>query len=253
MDIFFSVSIDDIDTVMQTYNCIRIYKASSKYGTYTELTNISTRPPLVPGISTYTYHDVSGGASDWYKSTYYNASGPVESMPSDARNFGTWGILADALSRRLMSEGNNLSLAQLYDSIFDASCELVPIPAAITDLEDIELSWIVRRSVRHALAILVNDYVAKPNISKGTVGVSLGSSAQSLMNRVKQLDDEWYAVKQNKEIIIWNGHILQVQDSDKGYSEMVEGGYRIDPYSGYDWTDYNDAVDDAFDRVWRWG
>jgi len=43
-----------------------------------------------------------------------------------------------------------------------------------------------------------------------------------------------------------------VQDSDKHYTEMVEGGYRIDPYSGYDHTDYQTAVDDAFDRVWRW-
>jgi len=252
MDIFFSIFIDDIDTVMQTYNCIRVYKASSKYGTYTELTDAGTRPALVAGVSTYTYHDVSGSASDWYKSTYYNATGPVESMPSDARNFGTWGILADALARRLMSEGNNLSLGQLYDSIFDASCELIPIPDDITTMYDIELSWVVRRSVRHALAILMNDYIAKPNVSKGSVGVSLGSSAQQLMSRVKQLDDEWYTAKQNREFLIWNGHIQQVQDSDKHYTEMVEGGYRIDPYSGYDHTDYQTAVDDAFDRVWRW-
>jgi hypothetical protein len=230
-----------------------VYKAPSKYGVYTELTNSGTRPVLTAGIDTYVYHDESGEPTSWYKSTFYHPTGPVESMPSDARNFGTWGVLADALARRLMSEGNNLSLGQLYDSIFDASCELIPIPAEITDLEDIELSWVVRRSVRHALAILMNDYIAKPNVSKGSVGVSLGSSAQQLMSRVKQLDDEWYAVKQNKEILIWNGHIIQVQDSDRTYSEKVEGGYRIDPYSGYDWTDYNDAVDDAFDRVWRFG
>ena len=65
------------------------------------------------------------------------------------------------------------------------------------------------------------------------------------------MDDEWYTAKQNREFLIWNGHIQQVQDSDKHVTEMVEGGYRIDPLSGYDWTDYQTAVDDAFDRVWR--
>jgi hypothetical protein len=236
---------------MQTYTQIRVYRATSKYGTYVELTGVGTRPNLQAGISTYTYHDTTGDVTYWYKSTFYNPTGPVESMPSDARNFGTWGILADALARRLMSEGNNLSLGQLYDAIFDASCELIPIPADITTLLDIELSLIVRRSTRHALATLCNDYVAKPNVSKGTVGVSLGSSAQQLMSRIKQLDEEWYQAKQNKEFLIWNGHIQQVQDSDKTYTELVEGGYRIDPLSGYDWTDYQTAVDDAFDRVWR--
>lgn len=253
VDIFFSTTIDDPDLVMQTYTQIKVYRAVSKYGSYSELTDSGTRMNLQAAVKSYVYHDEDGELSYWYKSSFYNSVSLVESMPSDARNFGTWGILADTLARRLMSEGNNLSTGQLYDSIFDASCELVPIPADITSMNDIELSWVVRRSVRHALAILCNDYIAKPNVSKGTVGVSLGSSAQQLMSRVKQLDDEWYMAKQNREFLIWNGRIQQVQDSDKHYTELVEGGYRIDPYSGYDWTDYQTAVDDAFDRVWRWG
>jgi len=251
-DIFFTVTLEDPDLVMATYAQIRIYRAISKYGTYTEITDINTRITLQASVKEYTYHDSTGELSYWYKSTFYNSVGPVESIPSDLKNFGSWGILAEGLARKLMSEGNNLSTSQLYDSIFDASCELIPIPADITTMADIELSWIIRRSVRHALATLVNDYVAKPNISKGSVGVSLGSSAQQLMSRIKQLDDEWYTAKQNKEFIIWNGHIQQVQDSDKLYSEMVEGGYRIDPYSGYDKTDYQTTVDDVFDRAWRW-
>lgn len=238
---------------MQVYSQIRVWRAVSKYGAYYELTSFGNRPILQAGIDTYVYHDAVGEPTYWYKSTFFNEIGPVESMPSDPRNFGTWGILADALSRRLMSEGNNLSLGQLYDSIFDASCELVPLPAEITDMSDIELSWVVRRAVRHALAILTNEYIAKPNVTKGSVGVSLGSSAQQLMSRVKQLDEEWYQAKQNREFLIWNGRIQQVQDSDKTYTEMVEGGYRIDPLSGFDHTNYAQAVDAALDRVWRFG
>jgi hypothetical protein len=253
IDIFFSTTIEDPDLVMQTYNQIKIYRAPSKYGTYAELTDAFSRAPLQPGVTMYTYHDVAGELSYWYKSSFYHSSTFTESLPSDPRNFGTWGILADALTRRLMSEGNNLTTGQLYDAIFDASCELIPIPADITTLYDVELSWIVRRSTRHALATLINDYIAKPNVSKGSVSVSLGSSAQQLMSRVKQLDEEWYAAKQNKEILIWNGHIQQVQDSDKHYTEMIEGGYRIDPYSGYDHTQYQTTIDAVFDRVFRWG
>ena len=55
-DIFFSTTVEDPDLVMQTYNQIRVYRATTKYGTYTELTDSGTRANLQAGVKIYTYH-----------------------------------------------------------------------------------------------------------------------------------------------------------------------------------------------------
>lgn len=253
MDVFFTVSVDNVDEVMGVYDSIRIFKASTRHGTYTEITDESTRIPLVHGVKEYVYHDINGTTTDWYRSTYIKVgTSIVESMPSDPRNFGAWGILADALSRRLMSEGNNVSLGNLYDAIFDASCDTVQIPATLDNVTHTELSWICRRATRHALATILNDYVAKPAVSKSTVNVSLQSSASSLMQRVRQMDEEWKTARQD-DIQIYEGHIIQLQDSSKVYGEIVGSGYSIDPLSGRDYTQYADTrVESIFDEINRW-
>jgi len=252
-DIFFKVLVDDIDEVMQTYTHIRVFRATSLLGTYTEISTSGTRPVLQAGISEYTYHDDAGSTSYWYRSTFYSSTGPVESMPSDARNFGPWGILTDSLQRRLMSEGNNLSLGHLTDAVFDASCETVSVPSDLSQLSDIELSWLIRRATRHALSTLMHDWIAKPGVQKGTVSISMGAPSAQLMQRVRQMDEEWALARQN-DLKVFEGHIYQLQDSDKTYSEIVGEGYRVDPVSGYDYTEYYDSrVESIFDYIWRWG
>lgn len=252
-DTFFVITVDNVDEVMATYDSIRVFKAISRHGTYTEITDENTRIPLVHGVKEYTYHDENGVATDWYRSTYIKLGiSTVESMPSDPRNFGAWGILADALSRRLMSEGNNVSLGNLYDAIFDASCDTIQIPPTLDHVTHTELSWICRRATRHALATILNDYVAKPAVSKSTVNVSLQSSASSLIQRVRQMDEEWQTARQN-DIRIFEGHVVQLQDSDKVYGEIVGQGYSIDPLSGRDYTVYADTrVESIFDAISRW-
>lgn len=251
-DIFFGVTAPEVDTLMQTYSHIRIFKASMRHGLYMELTSPGSRIVLQHGVTQYTYHDPNGLENEWYRSTFFAEAGPVESMPSDERNFGAWGILADSLSRRLLSEGGNLTLGQLYDAIFDASCDTVPVPDSLVLVDDISLSWLIRRAVRHALALLINDYVAKPSVSKSTVNVSLQSAASSLMQRVRQLDEEWQTARKT-DIRIFEGKIVQLSDSSMIHGEIVGSGYQIDPLSGYDRTDYSDSrVESIYDRMARW-
>jgi hypothetical protein len=253
MDVFMVIAVDNVDEVMQTYQDIRIFKAQSRHGTYTEITDSNTRIPLVHGIKEYVYHDAAGTPEEWYRSTYITDMSPIiESMPSDPRNFGAWGVLADALARRLMSEGNNVSLGNLYDAIFDASCDTIRVPPTLDTVTHIELSWLCRRATRHALATILNDYVAKPAVSKSTVNVSLQSSASSLMQRVRQMDEEWQTARQN-DIRIFEGRMIQLQDSDKTFGMIVGEGYQIDPISGRDYTVYADTrVESIFDTIARW-
>lgn len=254
-DVFFTVGVSNPDEVMQTYTKIRIFKAQSMHGTYSEVTDIFTRIPLVHGVTSYTYHDANGEPNEWYRSTFSNpdVAPVVESMPSDARNFGAWGILSDALARRLMSESMNISLGQLYDAIFDASCDTIAVGSTLDGMTHTELSWLCRRATRHALATILNDYVAKPAVSKSTVNVSLQSSASSLMQRIRQMDEEWQTARKN-DIQIYEGHIVQLQDSGKVYGEIVGAGYSIDPISGRDYTEYAETrVESVFDAIYRWG
>ena len=252
VDIFFTVYVDNPEEVLQTYTHIRIWKAPFKLGVYTEITDSNSRLVLQPGVKTYTYHDEFGNVTEWYRSTFYEGNGPTESMPSDTRNFGSWGILADSISRRLMSEGNNLSLGQLYDAVFDGSCDTIRVPDDLGRLSTTELSWLCRRSVRHALATLLNDYVAKPSVSKGTVNVSLSVSASQLMQRIRQLDEEWQSARAN-DIRIFEGRLVQLQDSDKTFGMIVGQGYEIEPLTGYDYTTYADTrTESVFDQIWRW-
>jgi hypothetical protein len=151
-----------------------------------------------------------------------------------------------------MSESMNISLGQLYDAIFDASCDTIAVGNTLDGMTHVELSWLCRRATRHALATILNDYVAKPAVSKSTVNVSLQSSASSLMQRVRQMDEEWQTAREN-DLRIFEGQLIQLQDSDKTFGMIVGEGYQIDPLSGRDYTNYADTrVESIFDTIARW-
>ncbi len=68
-------SVEDINTVRATYVSIRLYRATNQYGNYAALADIT----LSANTYHYTYEDNSGDINKWYKYSYYNSIGPVES------------------------------------------------------------------------------------------------------------------------------------------------------------------------------
>jgi hypothetical protein len=66
------------------------------------------------------------------------------------------------------------------------------------------------------------------------------------------MDEEWQTARQN-DIRIFEGRMIQLQDSDKTFGMIVGEGYQIDPISGRDYTVYADTrVESIFDTIARW-
>lgn len=72
-----TIQVNDIDTVIQLYQYIRLYRSDEESGTYIHLAYIA----LLPGTESYTYNDVTGTTDNWYRSSYYSNGG--ESSLSD--------------------------------------------------------------------------------------------------------------------------------------------------------------------------
>jgi hypothetical protein len=77
------VAVGNIADIAGRFDKIRIWRATSVDGTYTELTTAATRITIVPGVSTYTYYDGSGLATYWYKTDYFNTADSTTSELSE--------------------------------------------------------------------------------------------------------------------------------------------------------------------------
>jgi len=75
-------NVDDISIVMQVFNQIRVQRAVSENGSYTTISGLGPIT-LSSGESTYTEDDLTGTASSWYRSRYYNSSNGIYSNWSD--------------------------------------------------------------------------------------------------------------------------------------------------------------------------
>ncbi len=84
-----SISVSDVEDLVEVYDRIKVYRSDSENGTYTEITDVSTRLNLVPEITVYFYTDATGTSSHWYKSSYYKEPSGPESPKSAARQGGT--------------------------------------------------------------------------------------------------------------------------------------------------------------------
>ncbi|KKK84061.1 hypothetical protein LCGC14_2787130, partial [marine sediment metagenome] len=67
--------VEDVGTRLDTYTVIRVYRSSTLTGTYSVIGTVT----LVSGTFYYSYTDSSGGLNSWYKYSFYNSTGPVES------------------------------------------------------------------------------------------------------------------------------------------------------------------------------
>lgn len=90
-----SIGVENLSLVVATYDQIKVYKAISVGGTYSEITNVSTRIHLNSQDTLYPYTDSTGIITDFYKTSYYSTSTSQESELSSA-------VSADATSNQLI-------------------------------------------------------------------------------------------------------------------------------------------------------
>lgn len=79
-------TVDNVSTVIQVYNQIRVRRAESQYpADLVNYTTVSGLGPidLVAGQSIYTITDTTGTADNWYVSQYYHTGTTLESSWSD--------------------------------------------------------------------------------------------------------------------------------------------------------------------------
>ena len=67
-----SFSVENIATVIQVYDRIRVQRADAEEGPFSELTSMTpSEIELQAGISSYSAIDTTGTATNWYRSQYY--------------------------------------------------------------------------------------------------------------------------------------------------------------------------------------
>lgn len=84
-----SIVVDSISLVLQTYDQIKVYKATDEAGPYTELTDAGTRIDMIPEDTIYYFEDAIGTSANWYQTSYYNSTTFAESALSTPRQGGT--------------------------------------------------------------------------------------------------------------------------------------------------------------------
>ena len=80
--IILTLTVDDIDTVLQVYNRIQLQRSDSESGEYTTVSGLGPTT-LVGGISTYEVIDSTGEDTNWYISRYYSTNTGNSSSWSD--------------------------------------------------------------------------------------------------------------------------------------------------------------------------
>jgi hypothetical protein len=78
------IKVDNLASVIASYDQIKVYKSATETGTFSEVTGPGTRVVLSSQDSLYIYVDDSGIETDWYKSSYFNSSNLAESALSEA-------------------------------------------------------------------------------------------------------------------------------------------------------------------------
>lgn len=78
------IRVDNLATVLLTYDVIKVYRCLTEDGVFSEVTTLGTRPILNPQDNLYTYIDNTGAATDFYKTSFFNETSLVESAQSAA-------------------------------------------------------------------------------------------------------------------------------------------------------------------------
>lgn len=91
------VGISDLDSVLERYDQIKVYRADSYDGTYAEI-GAANRTRLRAGVARYLIYDDTGTTSSWYKTSFYHSTTTAESDLSDPAPAEDVGITSNLLS-----------------------------------------------------------------------------------------------------------------------------------------------------------
>jgi hypothetical protein len=75
-----NITVPNLPTVLDSYNQLKIYKSATETGTFVAIVTLT----LNTQDSFYSYDDVSGLTTDWYKTSYFNSTSSSESVLSAA-------------------------------------------------------------------------------------------------------------------------------------------------------------------------
>lgn len=79
------ITVSDLASILKLFTHLKIYRATTLTGTYSEITVAATRPALETGVAQYTYLDTTGDPTYYYKSSYFNPTTALESELSDPK------------------------------------------------------------------------------------------------------------------------------------------------------------------------
>lgn len=83
------IDVNNLSQVLLYYDRVKVYRATSEDGVYSEITNVSTRLTLIHEKVIYFYSDAVGTSVHWYKTSYFNSITLDESTKSETRQGGT--------------------------------------------------------------------------------------------------------------------------------------------------------------------
>jgi hypothetical protein len=78
------IALNNLADLLDRYDSVQVFRASTYAGTYAEITGPSTRPRIEPGKALYLYYDESGDADYWYKIRLLNSTTSAASEYSEA-------------------------------------------------------------------------------------------------------------------------------------------------------------------------
>jgi hypothetical protein len=82
MSVRLNIAVNDLVMVLRQYTQLKVYRSATQTGTYTEITDSTTRIVLNVGNTVYNFYDDSGDAASWYKTSFFNPDTLLESAKS---------------------------------------------------------------------------------------------------------------------------------------------------------------------------
>lgn len=80
-----TVVVPNLAEVLADFDRIKVYRASTLTAPPVEITDVSTRMVLAPGVVVYTYSDLAGSDAFFYRTSFFNSTTSLESSLSDAQ------------------------------------------------------------------------------------------------------------------------------------------------------------------------
>jgi hypothetical protein len=78
------ITVEEIANVLQSFDQLKVFRSTTGYGgTYSEITDASTRLHLQQGKDRYEYDDTAGAATYYYRVSYFNSLTSAESDQSE--------------------------------------------------------------------------------------------------------------------------------------------------------------------------